>query len=336
MKKNILIINTGGTISSVKSNNGYTPKEGFVINILKESNALLHDEMPNYQLLEFSPLLDSSNIKLEDWNQIANIIKQHYIDMDGFVILHGTDTMAYTASALSFVLENLNKPVIITGAQIPLSELRTDGVDNIITALYLAQNENLHEVCIYFDQRLLRGNRSQKVSAYEFSAFDSPNFPALASVGTKISWQSSLLLNSSFKQFNVKPLEQHYIANFRLFPSFSTEVLKHILKQPLKGLILETYGSGNAQDNDLEFINLLNTACANGMIIINCSQCHHGMVNMNTYATGQALRKAGVISGYNMTAEAAHCKLLYLLGKHTSLDTIRTQIEISIRGELDH
>ncbi len=336
MKKNILIINTGGTISSVNSNNGYKPQEGFIAQALKEMNALSHSDMPSYELIEFSPLLDSSNIKLDDWNQIARLIKEYYSSVDGFVILHGTDTMAYTASVLSFMLENLNKPVIITGAQIPLSELRTDGIDNIVTALYLAQSEKLNEVCIYFDQALLRGNRSQKVSAYEFSAFDSPNFPALANVGTKVSWQSSLLLDLSTDAFNVQLLEQHYIANFRLFPSFSTEVLKHLLKQPLKGLILETYGSGNAQDNDPEFVTLLTQASANGMIIINCSQCHHGMVNMDTYATGQTLKKAGVISGYNMTAEAAHCKLLYLLGKYKSNATIRKQIMTSIRGELDH
>lgn len=334
-RKKILIINTGGTISCVRTSAGFDPKPGFVGSVLKTLPELSHPQMPDYQLQEYTPLIDSSNIQLEDWNRLATDIAANYDHFDGFVILHGTDTMAYTSSALSFMLENLAKPVIITGAQIPLSELRSDGKDNLITALYLAQSEDLSEVCVYFDQQLLRGNRAQKVSAYEFSAFDSPNFPALAKVGIQTQWRKHLLLAKPLASFSLQALAKRYIANFRIFPSFSTDVLKHLLTQPLKGLVLETYGSGNAQNNDPVFIDLLKQATQQGMVIVNCSQCHQGKVNMETYATGNSLKQAGVISGHNMTAEAAHCKLLYLLSKYKNVEKVKQIFTENLRGELD-
>lgn len=332
-KKHILIINTGGTISSIKTPNGYQPQSGIVAKTLASMSSLSHPDMPTYDLIEYTPLIDSSNITLEDWNKISADIANHYYDYDGFIILHGTDTLAYSASALSFSLENLAKPVIVTGSQIPLSELRSDGRDNIITALYLAQTDFLFEVCVYFDQRLLRGNRAQKVSAYEFSAFDSPNFPPLAKVGIETNWQHSLLLPKPIKKFKRQLLKQHKIANFRLFPGFSTQVLQHLFNEPIKGLVLESYGSGNAQDNDPLFIEIIQQATNNGILILNCSQCHHGMVNMDTYATGHKLKQAGVSGGLNMTTEAAHCKMLYLLSKYKSTSTIKKKLSLSIRGE---
>lgn len=335
-KKKVLIINTGGTISSIKTDRGLLPKKGYVKQALAELPELKHHQMPLYDLIEYEPLIDSSNINLNDWNKIAQDIQEHYDNYDGFIILHGTDTMAYSSSALSFMLENLAKPVIITGAQIPLSELRSDGKENLITALYLAQSDILNEVCVYFDQNLLRGNRTQKVSAYEFKAFNSPNFSPLATVGIHINWQKHLLLSKPKAPFQIQLLKENYIANFRLFPSFSTQVLKHLLTQPLKGLVLETYGSGNAQDNDPEFLKILQDACQNGIIIVNCSQCHHAKVNMDTYATGHMLKEAGIISGHNMTAEAAHCKLLYLMSKYQDPAQIKTAFTQSLLGELDY
>jgi len=290
--------------------------------------------MPAYQIKEYQPLLDSSNMRLDDWNRIASDIANEYNNFDGFVIFHGTDTMAYTASALSFMLENLAKPVIVTGSQIPLSEVRNDAIDNVITSLWLAAHQPINEVCIYFNQRLLRGNRAQKVSAQRFNAFDSPNFPYLAEIGINITLRQELLLNPPKKAFRLQTLSPQFIANFRLFPGFTTTVLDFILQEPLRGLIFETYGAGNAQNNDPQFLKLLEAACKRGVIIVNCSQCQQGRVEMNQYATGHTLKLAGLISGQDMTPEAAHCKLLYLLSKNLDNQEVKGLMETNLCGEL--
>jgi L-asparaginase len=334
MKKNILIINTGGTISSVKTARGYEPAEGYAEKALAKIPALLHPDMPRYVIKEYQPLLDSSNMTLTEWNLIAADIAGEYEHFDGFVIFHGTDTMAYTASALSFMLEHLSKPVILTGSQIPLSEVRNDAVDNVITSLWLCAHQPINEVCIYFNQRLLRGNRTQKVSADDFNAFDSPNYPHLATIGIGIELNQSLLLRPAKRPFHKQALAAHFIANFRLFPGFSSEVLAYLLQQPLRGLVLETYGAGNAQNNDPSFLSLLANACERGVVIVNCSQCYQGRVEMNQYATGHTLKQAGLISGHDMTPEAAHCKLLYLLSKYTDVAEIKALMAQDLCGEL--
>lgn len=334
MKKNILILNTGGTISSVKTADGYSPMPGYVNDALKNIPALFHAEMPSYVIKEYQPLLDSSNMTVNEWNRIAQDIADEYANFDGFVIFHGTDTMAYTASALSFMLENLDKPVILTGSQIPLSEVRNDAIDNVITSLWLCAHQPLKEVCVYFNQHLLRGNRSQKVSAEQFNAFDSPNYPHLAAIGIAIKLHYELLLKPPSQAFRLQTISPHFIANFRLFPGFATDVLGYILQQPLQGLVLETYGAGNAQNNDPRFLTLLEEACNRGVVIVNCSQCHHGRVAMEQYATGSTLKKAGIISGHNMTPEAAHCKLLYLLSKYSDVEQIKMLMSANLCGEL--
>ncbi len=334
MKKKILIINTGGTISAVKTKHGYEPKQGYVQSALQQIPALMHTDMPHYDIKEYSPLLDSSNMTVQDWNRMAADIAEHYEQYDGFVIFHGTDTMAYTASALSFMLENLQKPVILTGSQIPLSEVRNDAIENVITSLWLCAHQQLREVCIFFNQRLLRGNRTQKVSAQRFDAFDSPNFPQLANIGIDIELQHDLLLQPVKEAFNLQTITPHFIANFRLFPGFATDVLAFILKQPIKGLVLETYGAGNAQNNDPRFLQLLEDACNRGVVIVNCSQCQHGGVEMSQYATGYTLKEAGLISGHDMTPEAAHCKLLYLFSKNCSVAEVKYMMETNLCGEL--
>lgn len=334
MKKKILLLNTGGTISCIKTANGYEPAAGYVEQKLAETSVLLHAEMPDYFIKEYSPLLDSSNMGLNDWNQIGSDINNNYHQYDGFIVLHGTDTMAYTASALSFMLENLDKPVIITGSQIPLSEIRNDALDNLVTSLWLCAHEPINEVCIYFNEFLLRGNRAQKVSAQRFTAFDSPNYPHLATIGINIELKHNLLLPKPQEKFTFQAIEANIIANFRIFPGFALDVLDYLLEQPIKGLVLETYGAGNAPNNNQQLLELLHKATKKGVIIVNCTQCQHGGVKMSQYATGYTLKQAGLISGHDMTPEAAHCKLLYLFSKSLSSQTIHKMMEDSLVGEL--
>ena len=318
----------------VKATHGYEPKQGYVETALANMPALSHKEMPNYVIKEYQPLLDSSNMTVFEWNRIAADIADEYDNFDGFVIFHGTDTMAYTASALSFMLENLGKPVILTGSQIPLSEVRNDAVDNVITSLWLSAHQPINEVCIYFNQHLLRGNRAQKVSSEQFNAFDSPNFPHLAESGIDIKLNQDLLLKPSGKPFHLQTIHPQFIANFRLFPGFATDVLGYVLQNNLRGLVLETYGAGNAQNNDPRFLELLKEACHRGVVIVNCTQCHQGRVEMDQYATGYTLMKAGLISGHDMTLEAAHCKLLYLLSKYDDITKIKNLMQSDLCGEL--
>lgn len=334
MKKHILIINTGGTISSIKTPQGYEPSLGYVSQALAMIPAMKHVDMPDYDIKEYQPLLDSSNMTVHEWNRIATDIADEYANYDGFVILHGTDTMAYTASALSFMLENLSKPVILTGSQIPLSEVRNDAVDNVVTSLWICAHHPINEVCVYFNQRLLRGNRTKKVNTQAFDAFDSPNCAHLANIGIHIDIQHHLLLPPPPAPFRLQTIRPHFIANFRLFPGFASNVLAYLLTQPLQGLVLETYGSGNAQNNDPAFLALLTDACDRGVIIINCTQCQQGTVEMDQYATGHTLKQAGLLNGHDMTSEAAHCKLLYLLSKYDDLLHIKQQLELNLCGEM--
>ena len=269
-----------------------------------------------------------------EWLTIAEDIESKYEQFDGFVILHGTDTMAYTASALSFMLEELSKPVVITGSQIPLGKIRSDAKDNIIGALLIAGYHQVPEVSLYFHNCLYRGNRCSKVDATGFHAFNSPNFPALAEVGTEIIINQSVVREFPKSNFRIQTLTPPKIVTIHLFPGFDASLIQALASQAVDGIILMSYGVGNAPARDTALINAIKQAHQQGIVIVNCSQCHRGIVDMEGYETGAVLMSAGVISGADMTVEAALTKLYYLFSTGITQKEIETQVQLNLRGEL--
>lgn len=337
---NVLLIYTGGTIGMVQNPQTGT-HEPLDFNHLISHVPELRNISVNINTVQFNPPLDSSNMTPELWAELAHIIVDHYEDYDGFVVLHGTDTMAYSASALSYMLQNLSKPVIFTGSQLPIGVLRTDGKENLITAIEIAAAKDrinqpmVPEVCIYFQGSLLRGNRSKKLSSEEFHAFTSPNYPALARVGVHINWaHHHINYSTSSKELHPIFTMSSEVVFLKLFPGITRSTVEAVLNIPkIKAVVMETYGAGNAMTYDW-FLEALREAVDRGMIIVNVSQCLGGMVEMGIYETGNRLSQAGVISSGDMTTEATIVKLMFLLGQGYNQKEIQKLMLKSLAGEI--
>lgn len=336
----VLLIYTGGTIGMVEN-----PETG----ALEPFNfSHLRSNMPEIKRLNFNvethlfdPPIDSSDVSLTIWQEMVKVIESCYRDYDGFVILHGTDTMAYTASALSFMFENLTKPVILTGSQLPIGKLRTDGKENLITALEIAADKDsegnpvVPELCIYMQNMLMRGNRTTKVNADNFSAFSSPNYPCLAQTGLDIRYDMKSILTPDYsKAVHFNYAMNRYMVVLKLFPGISREVVHmHLTVPGLRGVVLETYGSGNSPINPW-FTEMVRDAVERGIVVVNVTQCLYGGVVMHRYENGQRLEQIGVLSGHDITTEAALAKLMMLFGKGVAPAEVRRLMPLSLRGEL--
>ena len=335
MKKRICILYTGGTIGMVPSEKGYVPSSGAFLELLRSIPDLYWKDMPDWDVVEFDPLLDSSDITVREWNQIGSAIASRYDDYDGFVVLHGTDTMAYSASAISFMLENLSKPIIFTGSQIPLGQIRSDGRDNIISSVLIAASGEVHEVCIYFNGVLLRGNRSTKRSSDQFEAFEAPNDAPLAHAGIQIVYKRRVLRPACTEPFRFQPFKELPIGVIKIFPGIQFDYFESLMTDKLKGVVLETFGAGNIPGSAQNaLLPIIDRAYKNGTIITVCSQCSQGAVSLGTYAASSALRRVGAVNGKDMTTEAALAKSYYLLTISDDMAWVKAQMQKNLRGEL--
>lgn len=336
-KPSILIIYTGGTIGMIRNEQGvFIP---FNLENLMSYIPLLKNfdfELSSYSI---DKLIDSSNINPENWIELSEIIENNYEKYDGFVVLHGSDTMSYTASALSFMLEGLNKPVILTGSQLPIGLPRTDARENLIASLEIAcERENgkslIKEVCIYFENQLFRGNRTHKFNTENFDAFISGNYPQLAKVGVNIKYNKPAIYNSQPEKLIVHKNLETNIAILKVFPGITHKTIEAIVNiEGLKAIVLETFGSGNIA-NDKKTTSILENAIQKGITIFNVTQCQTGSVVQGKYETSLQLKNIGVISGKDITTEAAITKLMFLLGKNFPKSEFEKQLSISLRGEI--
>jgi lysophospholipase len=344
--RRVAVLYTGGTIGMREGPRGFEPVRGYLSDVLRGMPQFHDPGQPalttpasrlgtrvRYDVIEAEEPLDSSNMTKEDWVRIARAIESRYDAYDGFVVLHGTDTMAYTASALSFMFDNLRKTVVVTGSQIPLSQTRSDAIENLLGALLIAGHFVIPEVGLYFRNRLYRGNRARKVDAAGFDAFDSTNYPALAEVGIDMQVRWEHVRVAPRGPLQVVPITNANVADLRLFPGLGTDALRNFLRPPMQGLVIETYGAGNAPDNRPDFLTALREATDAGLVIVNVTQCHRGAVT-DDYAAGRALRDAGVIPCADMTPEAALTKLAWLLSQQLSPAQVAERMAKPARGEM--
>lgn len=333
-RKHIGLIYTGGTVGMMQTAQGYAPMPDFasVLAALLDEQG---EDVPAYTLHAYAAPIDSANATPQDWQQIGRDIAARYPDYDGFVVLHGTDTMAYTAAALSFMLQGLRKPVIVTGSQIPLGAARSDASQNLIGALQLAASDALNEVAIYFNQRLLRGNRATKLSIDRMDAFDSPNYPWLAEVGIDVRFNMPALMpRAASEKFELPDYRPHGVLPIRFVPGLPASAVQAMLDLHPQAAILQCYGAGNAPDRDPALLDMLRRASERGVVLVACSQSLHGQVSIGTYAAGAGMTAAGVVGARDMGFEAIYAKLHHLFALGLSADAVRRDFLRDLSGEL--
>lgn len=333
MSEKVFVLHTGGTIGMASTPAGDAPAPGTLAPLLNSIVDAAAGELPAIDFMEINPLIDSANATPDTWCEIAGLLYDRREEYSGFVVLHGTDTMAYTSSALSFLLPGFGKPVVVTGSQIPIMRARSDGRQNFTGALQVAARGDVPEVSLLFGHVLLRGNRAAKLDASGLDAFDSPRFPALADIGVDIDVNTSVARPPQGERGLISGRLGH-VAAVQLFPGFSASILANVCRPPLQGLVLEAYGAGNGPSNDSEFLAAIKEATAQGIVVVVVTQCVRGSVQPGAYAAGTALMRAGAVPGFDMTAEAALTKLAVLLGQGLDYSTVSEMMQQNVAGEL--
>jgi L-asparaginase len=331
-RKRIYVAYVGGTIGMKPTESGYAPVPGHLTAQIRDRPELHSPEVPELSISEYEPLLDSANARPSDWLRIARDLSEHRAHYDGFVVLHGTDTMAYTASALAFLLRGLGKPVVVTGSQIPLGVLRSDGRQNLMTSMLVAARDDVREVCLVFGSHILRGCRAVKASASGFEAFTSPNFAALGMAGVQINVQSDRLRAAEPVRNGLPMALDAPVGLLRVYPGMPASLLRAALAAPIRGLILEAYGAGTIPDGDPEWLEALSEA--RDVVVVVVSQCVDGRVDLGAYATSAPLIAAGAVGGLDMTTEAAYAKLVVLLSEDRAPEQVRALMALDLAGEL--